>query len=115
MLPGLEWEDALKGYEAAGAYLKQEQEETRDILLDVLQAHRLSAASMALKRGQLMALSSLLRDAGAVINEAGQEQQSQAIELKLNVAPPPKLTGTSEEPIDVEEVKQQELLPEGEG
>ena len=87
--PQASWDQCLQAFEDAGQYLKKEQEETREILLDVLQAHRLSAISKGLKKGQLMAVSTLLRDAGAVIGEAEREQQSQSVELKLSVSPPP--------------------------
>ena len=97
------WDECEKAYYDAAAFLKQEQIETREILLDVLQAHRLSGIQKALKRGQLMAAASLMRDAGSVIGEAEREQQSTAVELKLTVGEPPKpLPGPSEpEPIDV--------------
>ena len=97
-----------QAYYDAADFLKQEQIETREILLDVLQANRLSGIQKALRRGQMMAAAALMRDAGAVIGEAEREQQSTAVELKLTVGPPPEpLPGPSEaEPIDVTPTEQ---------
>ena len=97
------WSECEKAYYDAAAFLKQEQIETREILLDVLQANRLSGIQKALRRGQMMAAAAPMRDAGSVIGEAEREQQSTAVELKLTVGPPPEsLPGPSQaEPIDV--------------
>jgi len=109
------WDECVAAYYEAAEFLKQEQIETREILLDVLQAGRMAAMSRALRKGQLMAYSSLARDAGAVIGEAEREQQSQSVELKLSVQPPPEpLPGPSQaEPIDVtpKESAQKEASP----
>ena len=108
-------EDCEKAYYDAAAFLKQEQIETREILLDVLQANRLSGIQKALKRGQMMAAAALMRDAGSVIGEAEREQQSTAVELTLKVQPPPQgLTPGTQDPIDVtpESEEEPEELPE---
>ena len=107
-------QECEKAFYDAAAFLKQEQIETREILLDVLQANRLSGIQKALRRGQMMAAAALMRDAGAVIGEAEREQQSTAVELKLVVGDKPApLPGPSQpEPIDVtpEEPKKRKQL-----
>ena len=111
------WNDCEKAYYAAAAFLKQEQIETREILLDVLQANRLSGIQKALKRGQMMAAAALMRDAGSVIGEAEREQQSTAVELKLTVQPPVEgLSPGPSDPITVEPISEEEekVLPESE-
>ena len=82
------WDECEQSYYDAAAFLKQEQIETREILLDTIQATRLMSIGKAARRGQYMAMAALLRDAGAVIGEAEREQQSTAVELKLTVQPP---------------------------
>ena len=82
------WDECEQSYYDAAAFLKQEQIETREILLDTIQATRLMSIGKAARRGQYMAMAALLRDAGAVIGEAEREQQSTSVELKLTVQPP---------------------------
>ena len=111
-------QDCEAAYYDAAAFLKQEQIETREILLDVLQASRLSGIQKALKRGQMMAAAALMRDAGAVIGESEREQQSTAVELKLTVQPPVEgLNPGTSDPIDVQPVEpeEQKELPESKG
>ena len=84
-------EQCFEAYYQAAIFLEKEQTETREILLNVLQSQRLSAIGKALKKGQIMAAATLMRDAGAVIGEAEREQQSTNVELKLTVQQPPQL------------------------
>ena len=113
------WDECEQSYYDAAAFLKQEQIETREILLDTIQATRLMSIGKAARRGQYMAMAALLRDAGAVIGEAEREQQSTAVELKLTVQPPPEtLPGSAEttpgpkDPIDVTPVEPEEQKEE---
>jgi len=69
---------ASRDYTAAMALLKTEQIETRDNLLNQIQALRLATVQKALRKGQLQTVAMLLKDMGAVINEAGVEQQAAA-------------------------------------
>jgi len=69
---------ASRDYSAAMELLKTEQIETRDNLLNQIQALRLATVQKALRKGQLQTVAMLLKDMGAVINEAGVEQQAAA-------------------------------------
>ena len=69
---------ASRDYTAAMALLRTEQIETRDNLLNQIQALRLATVQKALRKGQLQTVAMLLKDMGAVINEAGVEQQAAA-------------------------------------
>jgi len=65
-------------YSRAAELLKTEQIATRGELLNQIQALRLSACRKAMAKGQLQTVAMLLKDMGAVINEAGVEQQAAA-------------------------------------
>ena len=69
---------ADEDYSRAAELLKQEQIGTRDQLLNQIQALRLAACRKAMAKGQLQTVAMLLKDMGAVINEAGVEQQAAA-------------------------------------
>ena len=58
--------------------LKTEQIETRENLLNQIQALRLATVQKALRKGQLQTVAMLLKDMGAVIGEAAPEQQAAA-------------------------------------
>ena len=111
------WDECEQSYYDAAAFLKQEQIETREILLDTIQATRLMSIGKAARRGQYMAMAALLRDAGAVIGESEREQQSTSVELKLTVQPPVEgLSPGPSDPITVEPISEEEekVLPESE-
>ena len=59
--------------------LREEQQGTREELLNQIQALRLATVTKALRKGQLQTVAMLLKDMGAVIGEAAPEQ------LSLNV------------------------------
>ena len=65
-------------YTKAMALLREEQSATREDLLNQIQALRLATVTKALRKGQLQTVAMLLKDMGAVINEAGVEQQAAA-------------------------------------
>ena len=69
---------ASRDYTAAMALLKTEQIETRENLLNQIQALRLATVQKALRKGQLQTVAMLLKDMGAVIGEAAPEQLAQA-------------------------------------
>ena len=69
---------ADEDYSRATELLKTEQIATRGDLLNQIQALRLSACRKAMAKGQLQTVAMLLKDMGAVINEAGVEQQAAA-------------------------------------
>lgn len=76
-------------YSRAQELLKTEQSQTREELLNQLQAVRLSLVRRAIKKGQLMVASQTLRDMGAVIGEAAPETISlNAPELKVTIEKP---------------------------
>ena len=113
------WDECEQAYYNAAEFLRKEQIETREILLDTIQATRLMSIGKAARRGQFMAMAALLRDAGAVIGEAEREQQSTAVELKLTVQPPPdtlprgsETTPGPSEPINVTPVEPEEQKEE---
>jgi hypothetical protein len=65
-------------YAKAMVLLREEQSATREDLLNQIQALRLATVTKALRKGQLQTVAMLLKDMGAVINEAGVEQQAAA-------------------------------------
>ena len=65
-------------YSKAMVLLREEQSATREDLLNQIQALRLATVTKALRKGQLQTVAMLLKDMGAVINEAGVEQQAAA-------------------------------------
>lgn len=65
---------AGRDYAAAMKCLETEQIETRENLLNQLQALRLATVHKALKKGQLQTVAMLLSDMGKVIGEAAPEQ-----------------------------------------
>jgi hypothetical protein len=65
-------------YTKAMVLLREEQSATREDLLNQIQALRLATVTRALRKGQLQTVAMLLKDMGAVINEAGVEQQAAA-------------------------------------
>jgi hypothetical protein len=69
---------AGRDYTAAMQILKTEQIETRENLLNQIQALRLATVQKALRKGQLQTVAMLLKDMGAVIGEAAPEQQAAA-------------------------------------
>ena len=69
---------ANSDYSRAVELLKVEQQGTRTELLNQIQALRLATVRKALAKGQLQTVAMLLKDMGAVINEAGVEQQAAA-------------------------------------
>ena len=69
---------AGRDYSAAMQILKTEQIETRENLLNQIQALRLATVQKALRKGQLQTVAMLLKDMGAVIGEAAPEQQAAA-------------------------------------
>lgn len=69
---------AGRDYSSAMALLKTEQIETRENLLNQIQALRLATVQKALRKGQLQTVAMLLKDMGAVIGEAAPEQLAQA-------------------------------------
>lgn len=83
---------ASRDYTAAMELLKTEQIETRDNLLNQIQALRLATVQKALRKGQLQTVAMLLKDMGAVINEAGVEQQAAAAPM-LNITIDDKRNG----------------------
>ena len=69
---------AGRDYSAAMQILKTEQIETRENLLNQIQALRLATVRKALSKGQLQTVAMLLKDMGAVIGEAAPEQLASA-------------------------------------
>ena len=69
---------AGRDYTAAMQILKTEQIETRENLLNQIQALRLATVQKALRKGQLQTVAMLLKDMGAVIGEATPETQAVA-------------------------------------
>ena len=65
---------AGRDYAAAMKCLQTEQIETRENLLNQIQALRLATVQKALKKGQLQTVAMLLADMGKVIGEAAPEQ-----------------------------------------
>ena len=81
-------------YTKAMALLREEQSATREDLLNQIQALRLATVTKALRKGQLQTVAMLLKDMGAVINEAGVEQQAAAAPT-LNITVEDKRNGTA--------------------
>ena len=75
---GVSLRTAHDDYTRAMALLRAEQQGTREELLNQIQALRLATVTKALRKGQLQTVAMLLKDMGAVINEAGIEQQAAA-------------------------------------
>jgi hypothetical protein len=79
-------------YKRAMELLREEQQGTREELLNQIQALRLATVTKALRKGQLQTVAMLLKDMGAVINEAGVEQQAAAAPT-LNISIDDKRAG----------------------
>ncbi len=79
-------------YSKAMVLLREEQSATREDLLNQIQALRLATVTKALRKGQLQTVAMLLKDMGAVINEAGVEQQAAAAPT-LNISIDDKRAG----------------------
>ena len=79
-------------YKRAMQLLREEQQGTREELLNQLQALRLAAVMRAMKKNQWQSVTTLLKDMGAVINEAGVEQQAAAAPT-LNISIDDKRAG----------------------
>ena len=79
-------------YKRAMELLREEQHGTREDLLNQIQALRLATVTKALRKGQLQTVAMLLKDMGAVINEAGVEQQAAAAPT-LNISIDDKRAG----------------------
>ena len=79
-------------YSKAMVLLREEQSATREDLLNQIQALRLATVTKALRKGQLQTVAMLLKDMGAVINEAGVEQQAAAAPM-LNITIDDKRNG----------------------
>ena len=79
-------------YAKAMVLLREEQSATREDLLNQIQALRLATVTKALRKGQLQTVAMLLKDMGAVINEAGVEQQAAAAPM-LNITIDDKRNG----------------------
>ena len=79
-------------YKRAMQLLREEQQGTREELLNQLQALRLAAVMRAMKKNQWQSVTTLLKDMGAVINEAGVEQQAAAAPM-LNITIDDKRNG----------------------
>ena len=79
-------------YKRAMELLREEQQGTREELLNQLQALRLAAVMRAMKKNQWQSVTTLLKDMGAVINEAGVEQQAAAAPM-LNITIDDKRNG----------------------
>ncbi len=67
---------AGRDFSAAMQILKTEQIETRENLLNQIQALRLATVQKAIRKGQYQTVAMLLKDMGAVIGEAAIEQQA---------------------------------------
>jgi methylphosphotriester-DNA--protein-cysteine methyltransferase len=67
---------AHRDYKRATEVLTTEQTETRESLLNQIQALRLATVHKALRKGQLQTVAMLLKDMGAVIGEASIESQA---------------------------------------
>ena len=76
---GVSHRTAHEDYRRAMLLLKEEQQGTREELLNQLQALRLASVMRAMKKQQWQTVAMLLKDMGAVIGEAAPEQ------LSLNV------------------------------
>ena len=81
-------------YAKAMVLLREEQSATREDLLNQIQALRLATVTRALRKGQLQTVAMLLKDMGAVINEAGVEQQAAAAP-SLSIVVEDKRNGTA--------------------
>ena len=81
-------------YKRAMELLREEQQGTREELLNQIQALRLAAVMRAMKKNQWQSVTTLLKDMGAVINEAGVEQQAAAAP-SLSIVVEDKRNGTA--------------------
>ena len=82
---GISLPTAFKDYARAMKLLKEEQTETRQEILNQLQALRLAAANKAIKKGQLMAATTLLSQLGAAIGEGNEYQAAEEIKLSIEI------------------------------
>ena len=77
---------AHEDYVRAMKLLREEQQGTREELLNQIQALRLATVTKALRKGQLQTVAMLLKDMGSVIGEAAPETLSlQVPDLKIKV------------------------------
>ena len=77
---------AGRDYSSAMQILKTEQIETRENLLNQIQALRLATVQKALRKGQLQTVAMLLKDMGAVIGEAAPETLSLSVpQLEIKI------------------------------
>jgi hypothetical protein len=85
---GVSHRTAHEDYRRAMLLLKEEQQGTREELLNQIQALRLATVTKALRKGQLQTVAMLLADMGKVIGEAAPEQLAiSAPDLKINIEP----------------------------
>ena len=83
---GVSLRTAHDDYKRAMVLLKEEQQGTREELLNQIQALRLATVTKALRKGQLQTVAMLLKDMGSVIGEAAPETLSlQVPDLKIKV------------------------------
>lgn len=73
-------------YSRAIGVLKTEQVNTKEDLLNQIQALRLVTIQKALKRGQLQTVATLLKDLGAVVGEVQPDYLAQAAAPTLNIS-----------------------------
>ena len=75
-------------YARAMKLLREEQQGTREELLNQIQALRLATVTKALRKGQLQTVAMLLADMGKVIGESAPEQLAiSAPDLKISIEP----------------------------
>jgi len=85
---GVSLRTAHEDYRRAMILLKQEQQGTREELLNHIQALRLATVTKALRKGQLQTVAMLLADMGKVIGESAPEQLAiSAPDLKISIEP----------------------------
>ena len=85
---GVSMRTAHEDYKRAMILLKQEQQGTREELLNQIQALRLATVTKALRKGQLQTVAMLLADMGKVIGESAPEQLAiSAPDLKISIEP----------------------------
>ena len=76
---------AHNDYKAAMVLLKEEQLDTREHLLNQIQALRLSVVRKAVQKNQLMTAATLLKDMGAVIGEADNLTGDESVKLNIQI------------------------------
>ena len=76
---------AFADYKRAMEYLKEEQTETRQEILNQLQALRLAIAAKAVKKGQLMSAVNILSQLGAAVGEGNEYQAAEEIKLSIEI------------------------------